>query len=766
MAFTSAGRLSLATCLLALAALAPAFASAADGDQLTPVADGWVSAVRPERNFGRAATLRAQAESSESYLRFRLTPWLGQSAAGLQLVLSGVSGNPAQLSLAEVSPGWRERGLTYATRPAPVSDIAVTGEIVSDGVAFPLGAFFAAGTVDRDTISLRVTNADPVAAVRFRSRESSSPPRLEVAAATAEPLPVAADAYTTPVRPTTNYGAVKWLGVDADPASESLLSFDLTEWQGRQVAKVELGLYLRDVAGAGVAVYRADPAWDEANVNWQSRPASGEPVATIPGPVPAGEVTIDVSGLFPTGVVDVSRLALRLATTNADGFLLSSREGPVPAKLLITPVGGLQPSPTPPAGPDPSASPSPTPDPTPSPTPTPMFYFRGQGGDHGVGMSQYGARGRANDGQTYDQILAHYYTGTTLGTIDPAMVVRVLLATAYVPTPEAPARIRARNGGWSSAAFVDALGVRVPFPADSYVQILPTEAGWTADAYDSAGVLLASVATTDLFIEPLDATTQLEILWRSWLPRYTLYRGAVRLLVSGTTVQAINHVTMDDYIRGVVPAEMPPLWPIEALKTQAVAARSYAFNHMRPDRVYDVVPTSDHQVYGGLLLEHPRTEQAVTETANQVVMADGQVANTYFFAVAGGYTENNEFVWVGTNGNVVAAPIGYLRGLPDVDANGQAYDRNAPGFAWQSDAFSWDQLSQMLAADARTNVGNLLDIQFERGVSGRVYLVTIVGSVRTVTVSGPLFKSIYNNQKLSGGGLNSTMFYLESAPQP
>jgi stage II sporulation protein D len=252
--------------------------------------------------------------------------------------------------------------------------------------------------------------------------------------------------------------------------------------------------------------------------------------------------------------------------------------------------------------------------------------------------------------------------------------------------------------------------------------------------------------------------------WRSSLTRYVLYRGSMRMVVSGATVQAINTLPLDQYVQGVVPAEMPPLWSIEAVKAQAVAARSYAIRHLHPERVYDVVPTSANQVYGGVSLEHPRSNRAVSETSGQVVMYGSTVANTYFFTVAGGYTENNEYAWPSAKGKASDTPIPYLRGVPDLDENGLAYDRNAPGFAWQSDSFTWAQLSAMMAADSRTDVGTLLDVQFKRGVSGRAYCVTLVGSQRTVNVSGPVFKAIFNAHNGNGANLQSNMFFLEEAP--
>ncbi len=360
------------------------------------------------------------------------------------------------------------------------------------------------------------------------------------------------------------------------------------------------------------------------------------------------------------------------------------------------------------------------------------------------------------------QILGHYYSDTTLGTIDEQQVVRVKLAESHVPAPSSPARITARNGSWWSDSFRSGGNPRV-FPVDSYAELASESGVWTVSVYSSTGALLASAAMTDFTMTGSDDATLFEMKWRDSLRKYDLYRGTMRMLVKGDGVQAINSVSMDDYLKGVVPAEMPPLWPAEAVKAQAVAARGYAYVRLKPNNSYDVQPTADNQVYGGFRLEHPKSNRAVDQTSGQVVMYQGNVANTYFFTVGGGYTENNEYAWANDAGKVVSSPIPYLRGVPDLDENGDAYDRNAGSYEWESDPFTWQQLENMLAADNRTNVGRLLDFRFERGVSGRIYRATIVGSQRTAIVSGQVLKSIYNGHRLSGSTLKSSLFYLERA---
>ena len=793
-------QLALVGFLVALSVCAPAFVAAAQKSAAKPAADAWVNAFRSTGNYGTDATLRVKAGVAGAYMRFKIAKWVGRPADGLDLRLAAVSGDSSTLALSEVPGGWPETSITYATRPAPLDAIVVRGSVAADGVHFPLGAFFDGGIVDRNYISLRVTN-DAASVVTFSSREGSAPPLLTMGATPAEvALAAVADTYTTPVKPDANYGAASRLAVDGDPQAEAYLTFDTSAWLGRRVGGVVLQLTLRDTAGGGVTIYRVDPGWDETSLTWNTATLAGAAVATVAEARPSGPATIDLTSAFTDGVVDSPRLSLRLVTANADGFLFSSREGDAPPALVMTPRSptiGPEPTPTPsptptrsptptptrspaptptptptrtptatptrPPTPTPTAAPSATPTATPSPTPTPapLFHFNGQGSDHGVGMSQYGARGRAAAGQTYDEILGHYYTGVTIGTLDPTQPIRVLLNSSYKPTPKAPARIVARLGPWTSAAFVDDLGTQLVFPADSYVDLIPSDTGWHATAYDSTGAILATTVTTDFTVSPADPLTRLQMTWRSSLPRYVLYRGSMHLLVNGAAVEAINIVAMDDYVKGVVPAEMPPLWSIEAVKAQAVASRSYGYRHLHPERNFDVVPTSNNQVYGGVSLEHPRSNQAVDDTSGQVAMYNGAPILAYFFTVGGGYTENNEFAWPSASGKVTGTPIAYLRGVPDYDENGLAYDRNAPGFAWQSNSFTWAQLSAWMASDSRTNVGTLRDIQFKRGVSGRAYCVTLVGSSRTVNVSGQVFKIVFNKKNGSSSDLKSAMYFLE-----
>lgn len=123
------------------------------------------------------------------------------------------------------------------------------------------------------------------------------------------------------------------------------------------------------------------------------------------------------------------------------------------------------------------------------------------------------------------------------------------------------------------------------------------------------------------------------------------YRGALSLRADGSDILVINSLNLEDYLRSVVPSEMQASWPLEALKAQAVAARSYLLSSYDAASPYDICATTDCQVYKGLQAEHPRSSQAIDETRGLVLSYDGTVARTYYHADSGGFTASGEEVW-------------------------------------------------------------------------------------------------------------------------
>jgi stage II sporulation protein D len=276
--------------------------------------------------------------------------------------------------------------------------------------------------------------------------------------------------------------------------------------------------------------------------------------------------------------------------------------------------------------------------------------------------------------------------------------------------------------------------------------------------------VLATAATLDLIVQPLDPVTGvLSIPFRDTKSAFQKYRGSMRLKVTPTGIDAINIVPLESYVRGVVPSEMSTRWPIEALKAGAVAARSYGVSHIKTDRDWDVMPTAANQNYGGYSHEATSTDLAVSATANEVLTYSGVVISALYNTCSGGYTESSEYAFVTALGGL-GNPVPYLVGQPDVDANGVAYDVNCPSFSWQTGAFSMDELSRIMSLNPATDVGQITNITYWRGVSGRVYKIYLEGTSGARYMSGARFKTTFNLYRPTGGQVKSNMFYLTPVP--
>jgi SpoIID/LytB domain protein len=395
------------------------------------------------------------------------------------------------------------------------------------------------------------------------------------------------------------------------------------------------------------------------------------------------------------------------------------------ASLLFVPLGAIADARTPPivVGTPPDVT----------------FYGRGWG--HGVGMSQHGARGRALAGQAAPEILAHYYAGTTMGAIDPATSIRVLILTGFEATAAKPAVLHGRGGRWK----ID--GVDGTFPSNAKLTLAPTNPGattWSRRVYSASGTRLHSSTVSGTFaVRPAAAASLLQL--DSKPSKYDTYRGFLRIHLTAT-VRVVNELGLDAYLGGVVPAEMPSSWPAEALKAQAIAARSYAARRLRPgESTYDVFDDTRSQVYRGVEGEAAATNAAIAATSGALLKSGSAIANALFHSTGGGATEHNENVFVSPSGKIVAGPVSYLRGSSDRAPNGASYDAGAPLATWKTATYTDAQLSAIFAADARTSVGSILRLDLSRrGVSGRLISVTLVGAAGTKTVSGDVFRAAFN----------------------
>jgi stage II sporulation protein D len=349
------------------------------------------------------------------------------------------------------------------------------------------------------------------------------------------------------------------------------------------------------------------------------------------------------------------------------------------------------------------------------------LVIRGAGFGHGIGMSQYGAYGFAQQGRDHRAILRHYYTGTALGSLDQNPEVRVLL-----------------QGGRRRVTIAGAaeVGGKLLDPARTYTARV-----------GGSGVLLRDDRGKDLFTTA--APMRLEApragalrLSGTSVPgvRDGRYRGALELRPAGRDLNVINAVNLEDYVRGVVSAESPPTWPAEALKAQAVAARTYAITTSKAGDGFDQFADVRSQVYKGALAEFPSTDAAVAATRGQVVTYGGRPVTTYFFSTSGGRTENVENSFVG------AEPKPWLKGVED------PFDRLSPKHRWGPLRFTAAQVERRLG---RLTRGRFKRIEVtQRGASPRVVRALVVGTRGTTAVTGPQLRRAF--------GLNDTWAYFRT----
>ena len=199
----------------------------------------------------------------------------------------------------------------------------------------------------------------------------------------------------------------------------------------------------------------------------------------------------------------------------------------------------------------------------------------------------------------------------------------------------------------------------------------------------------------------------------------------------------VNHVPLEEYLCGVLPREMAPSWPLEALKAQAVAARTYALYHMllRRSDDYDVLATTSAQVYGGSEKDYPVVRSAVDATRGLVLAEGGRLALTLFHANSGGRTESLEDIWGGR--------LSCLMSVEDPFSNnysGDTWEKTLPA---QEIAAAFGQFG--IAAGAIKDITPV-----ERSASGRIKKLKITAQGETFFLSGNSFRLIVGPGKVKG----------------
>ena len=196
------------------------------------------------------------------------------------------------------------------------------------------------------------------------------------------------------------------------------------------------------------------------------------------------------------------------------------------------------------------------------------------------------------------------------------------------------------------------------------------------------------------------------------------HRGALQFLNAGDgKMTVVNFISVDDYVKGVVPREVSASWHEEALKAQAVCARNYSISNVgkHGSSGFDVCTSVHCQVYGGVSAEDSRTNKAVDDTAGEYLMYNGELAETLFFSSSGGHTGNSIYVW--------GSDIPYLSGVENDFENPEENSR----YTW-SVTLTADQIAQKLTANGNS-IGAVTGIIAKADeTTGQVYKLTINGT--------------------------------------
>jgi stage II sporulation protein D len=329
------------------------------------------------------------------------------------------------------------------------------------------------------------------------------------------------------------------------------------------------------------------------------------------------------------------------------------------------------------------------------------FTIRGAGFGHGVGMSQYGAYGFAKQGRTYDQILRHYYTRTELGTTDPGAIVRVLV----------------QSTGTAVVSGASRAGTRSLNPSRTYK--VRRHGAAQVDLLSAAGRRIATFSSPLQISGPDGVVT---------LGGAGSYRGILEFRPDTFGgINAINAVALEDYIAGVVARESPSSWPAEALKAQAVAARTYAITTSKAGAGFEHYADTRSQVYGGVAAETESTNAAVAATRGQVVTYEGEPVVTFFFSTSGGRTENVE------NTNVGAGPQPWLKSVED------PFDDISPKHRWAPVKLTRAQAGAKLAGLVKGRFRGIRVVK--RGASPRIVAADIVGTGGRTRVDGATLRA-------------------------
>lgn len=335
----------------------------------------------------------------------------------------------------------------------------------------------------------------------------------------------------------------------------------------------------------------------------------------------------------------------------------------------------------------------------------------GAGYGHGVGLSQYGAKGRAEAGQGYRQIIRTYYKGVGLAKYQNNIPVRVLLgnkvrrgAFDVIVRPGREARFR--NVSTGGTVKLRSGRYRTKYlPNTELYRVTDITRDEVIGAYSGPIVFRPTSGGPLKF-------------------RRTVYRGGLLVRATRSRLFLVNLLPLEAYLRGVVPREMPASWEQQALRSQAVAARSYAMSTRRRG-AFDFHDDLRDQVYGGASAESRPTNRAVVGTSRIYAEYDGRPITAFFHSSNGRTTEDAE--------NVFSNSVPYLKFFRDADRAGRPYE----GRVYADSPWMWWTGEIDPDGSPQLGVGSIKSIQvLDRARSRRVTEIRVKGTEGTTTVSG------------------------------
>jgi len=363
-----------------------------------------------------------------------------------------------------------------------------------------------------------------------------------------------------------------------------------------------------------------------------------------------------------------------------------------------------------------------------------VVTLAGHGYGNGTGMSQWGAYGAAAVGKlSWQAILAFYYPGTRLKDLGNPTI-----------------RVRLDAVGTGTLYVINSAGLRLagralPGPATGVTQYRThsssTRGRVQVDARSSAGWKSYAVSASPAVFS--SSTGAVDVKLANGSPR--AYRGSIDAnWATPTSLTTVSVLPMDSYLRAVVPAEMPGSWPANALRAQAVAARSYATYeraHARAGRTWDICDTTSCQMYSGVPAEQGTSDAAVAATAGQTLTYQGSAAFTQFGAADGGWTA------AGSQPYLQARADPYDGDIPN-NANSWTAGVSAASIQAQWPSIGTYRGLRIISRDGHGQWG------------GRVLSAAIDGSKSSVTVTGATIGYVF--------GLQSDWFtpITAAAPSP